>query len=179
MNRTNNYNLCQFEETDRVRRTDFNEDNAKIDGAVKAVDRRVDGLEASKADRTALAAVDSRVNGLEASKADKSALAAVDAKISRIVTGTYAGTGGSSGVRRISLPGRPKLVLIRTDYPSTSHHDEAIAITDICLCRCDTYSSLSVDPPTSGYALENNGFTVPANCDQNYSGSTQHYLAII
>ena len=159
MNRTTNYNLCQFEETDRVRRTDFNEDNAKIDGAVKAVDRRVDGLEASKADKTALAAV--------------------EGKISRIVTGTYAGTGGSSGVRRISLPGRPKLVLIRTDYPNTSHHDEAIAITDICLCRCDTYSSLSVDPPTSGYALENNGFTVPANCDQNYSGSTNYYLAII
>ena len=113
MNRTTNYNLCQFEETDRVRRTDFNEDNAKIDAAVKAVDRRVDGLEASKADKTALAAV--------------------EAKISRIVTGTYAGTGGSSGVRRISLPGRPKLVLIRTDYPNTSHHDEAIAITDICL----------------------------------------------
>ena len=159
MNRTTNYNLCQFEETDRVRRTDFNEDNAKIDAAVKAVGRRVDGLEASKADKTALAAV--------------------EGKISRIVTGTYAGTGGSSGVRRISLPGRPKLVLIRTDYPNTSHHDEAIAITDICLCRCDTYSSLSVDPPTSGYALENNGFTVPANCDQNYSGSTQHYMAII
>ena len=159
MNRTTNYNLCQFEETDRVRRTDFNEDNAKIDAAVKAVGRRVDGLEASKADKTALAAV--------------------EGKISRIVTGTYAGTGGSSGVRRISLPGRPKLVLIRTDYPNTSHHDEAIAITDICLCRCDTYSSLSVDPPTSGYALENNGFTVPANCDQNYSGSTNYYLAVI
>ena len=159
MNRTNNYALCQWEETDRVQRTDFNEDNAKIDAAVKAVGRRVDGLEASKADKTALAAV--------------------EAKISRIVTGTYAGTGGSSGVRRISLPGRPKLVLIRTDYPNTSHHDEAIAITDICLCRCHTYHSLSVDPPTSGYALENNGFTVPANCDQNYSGSTNYYLAII
>ena len=159
MNRTSSYNLCQWEETDRVRRTDFNEDNAKIDAAVKAVGRRVDGLEASKADKTALAAV--------------------EGKISRIVTGTYAGTGGSSGVRRISLPGRPKLVLIRTDYPNTSHHDEAIAITDICLCRCHTYHSLSVDPPTSGYALENNGFTVPANCDQNYSGSTNYYLAII
>ena len=44
MNRTNNYNLCQWEETDRVQRTDFNEDNAKIDAAVKAVDRREDGL---------------------------------------------------------------------------------------------------------------------------------------
>lgn len=34
MNRTSNYNLCQWEETDRVRRTDFNEDNAKIDQAM-------------------------------------------------------------------------------------------------------------------------------------------------
>lgn len=34
MNRTSNYDLCQWEETDRVRRTDFNEDNAKIDQAL-------------------------------------------------------------------------------------------------------------------------------------------------
>lgn len=37
MNRTNNYNLCQFEESDRVRCTDFNEDNAKIDGALAGI----------------------------------------------------------------------------------------------------------------------------------------------
>ena len=36
MNRTNNYNLCQWEETDRVQRTDFNEDNVKIDAALAA-----------------------------------------------------------------------------------------------------------------------------------------------
>ena len=41
MNRTTNYNLCQFEETDRVRRTDFNEDNAKIDGALGALAARL------------------------------------------------------------------------------------------------------------------------------------------
>ena len=37
MNRTSSYNLCQWEETDRVRRTDFNEDNAKIDQALRAL----------------------------------------------------------------------------------------------------------------------------------------------
>ena len=36
MNRTTNYKLCQWEETDRVQRTDFNEDNVKIDAAIKA-----------------------------------------------------------------------------------------------------------------------------------------------
>ena len=48
MNRTNNYNLCQWEETDRVRRTDFNEDNAKIDAALGGMVRRVAELEKSR-----------------------------------------------------------------------------------------------------------------------------------
>ena len=34
-NHTANYNLCQWEATDQVLRTDFNQDNAKIDAALK------------------------------------------------------------------------------------------------------------------------------------------------
>lgn len=52
MNRTSNYNLCQFEETDRVRRTDFNEDNAKIDAAIKAVANRVTATESFDSNHT-------------------------------------------------------------------------------------------------------------------------------
>ena len=33
-NYTANYNLCQWEATDQVQRTDFNQDNAKIDAAL-------------------------------------------------------------------------------------------------------------------------------------------------
>ena len=33
-NHTTNYQLCQWEATDKVLRTDFNEDNAKIDAAL-------------------------------------------------------------------------------------------------------------------------------------------------
>ena len=40
MNRTTNYKLCQWEADDKIQRVDFNEDNAKIDAAIKAVDRR-------------------------------------------------------------------------------------------------------------------------------------------
>ena len=36
-NYTTNYNLCQWEPTDQVKRTDFNEDNAKIDAALKTL----------------------------------------------------------------------------------------------------------------------------------------------
>lgn len=42
-NHTQHYGLCQWEATDQVLRTDFNEDNAKLEAALKA-------LEDSKAD---------------------------------------------------------------------------------------------------------------------------------
>ena len=37
-NYTTNYDLCQWESTDQVLRTDFNADNAKIDAALFALD---------------------------------------------------------------------------------------------------------------------------------------------
>lgn len=66
MNHTTNYNLSQWEATDKVQRVDFNADNAKIDAAIKAVDIRVDGLSGSKADQTAQTALQNRVAAAEA-----------------------------------------------------------------------------------------------------------------
>ena len=98
MKRTTNYNLCQWDETDRVQRTDFNEDNVKVDAAVKAVDRRVDGLEGSKASASALNALVSRVTALEQP---------------RIYIGSYVGNGTDN--RIVSLPWAPTLILIAGD----------------------------------------------------------------
>ena len=55
-NHTPNYNLNQWEPEDRVLRTDFNADNAKIDAAVQAVDLKAEALSQSKADRSELEA---------------------------------------------------------------------------------------------------------------------------
>ena len=44
-NHTTNYNLNQWEATDKVLRTEFNEDNAKIDAALKANAAAIDTLE--------------------------------------------------------------------------------------------------------------------------------------
>ena len=65
-NQTPNYQLCQWEAEDKVLRTEFNADNAKIDAGIKAVDRRVDSLSstvAGKASSSALAGLQSVVNG--------------------------------------------------------------------------------------------------------------------
>ena len=47
MNRTTNYKLCQWEAEDKVQRTDFNEDNAKLDGALAAVEEHVRQVQAT------------------------------------------------------------------------------------------------------------------------------------
>ena len=59
---TSNYNLCQWEASDKVLRTEFNADNAKIDAALSA-----------KADISALNSLRSTVNG-KVSKAELNAL---------------------------------------------------------------------------------------------------------
>ena len=50
-NHTEHYSLSQWEAEDKVLRTDFNEDNVKIDRALAAADRRADGLEQSLANQ--------------------------------------------------------------------------------------------------------------------------------
>ena len=48
MNRTTNYKLCQWERSDKVLMEDFNEDNAKLDAAIKG---QANALEAERAAR--------------------------------------------------------------------------------------------------------------------------------
>ena len=81
-NHTTNYNLNQWEATDKVLRTDFNEDNAKIDAALKT---NADAIAAetaartaavsSKADAATVAALSQTVSG-KADQADVDALTA-------------------------------------------------------------------------------------------------------
>ena len=52
-NHTTNYQLCQWQADDQVKRTDFNEDNAKIDAALNDLS----GGLAEKADQAALDAL--------------------------------------------------------------------------------------------------------------------------
>ena len=52
MQKTTNYQLCQWEKTDRILMEDFNSDNAKLDAALKS---QADALAAESAAREALA----------------------------------------------------------------------------------------------------------------------------
>ena len=76
-NYTSNYGLCQWVAADKVLRTEFNEDNAKIDAAIAAVNSQVSGLSASSVSQSELNSLKSTVSSLQTTvsgKADKSAL---------------------------------------------------------------------------------------------------------
>ena len=84
-NHTTNYELCQWEATDQVQRTDFNQDNAKIDTALKSLSDQM----VQKADQAVVNLLANTVN----QKADQSALNAAVTTIPKMVAGTYTGTG--------------------------------------------------------------------------------------
>lgn len=81
-NYTENYGLCQWEATDAVLRTDFNEDNQKIDTALKTQAGSISDLTAQMANKANTGAVNSLAEEV-AQKADQSDL---DAAVGRVTT---------------------------------------------------------------------------------------------
>ena len=111
-NHTEHFSLNQWQADDQVLRTDFNEDNAKIDSALKDLA----AAQAEKADQSALDALAAEV----AKKAATAALEAVRAAVPKLVVGSYTGTGtcGQSNPRTLDFTatlGRPpKFVAVRS-----------------------------------------------------------------
>lgn len=92
-NHTSNYNLNQWEPEDKVIRTEFNEDNQKIDTALGELAANVGG----KADQSDLEAVSSQLTSLSAT-------------VPKLAYGTYSGNNASS--RTISVGFTPKVVFV-------------------------------------------------------------------
>lgn len=74
-NYTENYGLCQWEATDGVLRTDFNEDNTKIDAALKNQADNLSNLSTQLAGKASTSLVNSLTNAVN-QKADQSELEA-------------------------------------------------------------------------------------------------------
>nr|WP_326127447.1 hypothetical protein [uncultured Oscillibacter sp.] len=89
MNQTTNYQLSQWDREDRILRENFNADNAKIDAALKA-------------EAEARQAADDALTG----------------EISLLKTRFYSGRVAGNGqvTHTISLPGRPLLVIMASEY---------------------------------------------------------------
>ena len=168
-NYTTNYNLCQWEATDQVQRTDFNADNAKLDAAL-----------AAKAEAAALNSLTQTVN----QKASQSALTAAIATIPKVAAGTYTGDGTENRV--ISVGFTPKAVLVMNQWGMAYYSDLSGRYYRGGLAVQGSPSTMNQEDGDdfACIAVVSGGFQVTVfeykttHCQVNQSGVRFHYLAI-
>ena len=131
MNRTANYNLCQFEAGDQVQRTDFNEDNAKIDAAIAAEASARQSGDSSLSSR--ISSLSSTVSG----KASQSALNTLKNQVAKlgncqIHCFTYTGTGqfGASNPTQVTFTKKPLFFYIAAldGFATGSGHNPIVRV---------------------------------------------------
>lgn len=135
-NHTQNYHLSQWQKTDRVLMSEFNQDNEKIDTALSQLAAQV------------------------SQKADSTRVEAVSATIPKFISGTYTGNGEIT--RIIPLPFQPKAVFL-TDHRGVtclenghSFHYGGLALTNL-----PVYTTETVDHRTAKVLeIAGSGFTV-------------------
>lgn len=172
-NHTEHFSLNQWQADDQVLRTDFNENNAKIDAALNDLS----GGLAEKADQAALDALAAEV----AKKATTAALETVSKKLAAmpcLVTGTYTGDGTDS--RLISLGFQPKALLVMREEgysarPYTDDYYGGLALPGKPVCLQTSYGTNYI------LTIESKGFRVYYNRDRyilsNQKDTNYYYLA--
>ena len=164
-NYTSNYGLCQWEPSDKVLRSEFNGDNAKIDAAISAVDSRVDG----KASTSALNSLKNTVNSLSTTITGQGNTLGKKGNCQVAVT-SY--TGNGQNTRTHTFPKKPVMffiignALMFVGYGSTwaMNHDGSFAINT-------AWSGSSV-------TLSVNAITNQARAIANVNGKTYQIIAL-
>ena len=164
-NYTSNYGLCQWEANDKVLRSEFNGDNAKIDAAISAVDSRVDG----KASTSALNSLKNTVSSLSTTITGQGNTLAKKGNCQVAVT-SY--TGNGQDTRTHTFPKKPVMffiignALMFVGYGSTwaMNHDGSFAINT-------AWSGASV-------TLSVNAITNQARAIANVNGKTYQIIAL-
>ena len=157
-NYTENYGLCQWEATDNVLRTEFNEDNQKVETALNKLSTQME------------------------TKADQTALNAVAATIPKIAVGTYTGNGVQS--RTIPTGFTPKAVFVNSffggvyDYYEGRNYYGGLTVTGGPLKWENDPQNGTVLQITTGGFIVASYTQYSNNSNTNVSGVVYHYLAI-
>lgn len=181
MQKTQNYNLNQWEPTDEIRREDFNADNAAIDAALAANAKALsdyqtanDAAVAKKAETSTVTALQQSVNSQIA--ALSTALGS-GGKTARITYGTYTGTGtyGSGNPNKLNFDFCPVVVMC--------HAGSYTPPPAIFLRGATTVANTdSKEPVSFTLSWASNAVTwyetSSAANQLNTSGTTYHYVAV-
>ena len=112
-NHTTNYDLCQWEATDQVLRTDFNQDNAKIDAALNTLSGQVAG----KAESSTVSALSSLLNSEISQRQEENNTLQTSLSLKgncQIYYRSYEGdgTGSEDAPFTMTFPHKPLLVVV-------------------------------------------------------------------
>ena len=111
MQKTEHYQLNKWEKEDRIQMERFNEDNAAIDAALKALDTKINAQTESLTALTAALALRGNC---------------------QMVTGSYKGTAdyGTESSRTLSFQSKPLLVFIHEETPSGTANRRMVLVRD-------------------------------------------------
>ena len=178
-NYTEHYDLCQWEATDQVQRTDFNADNAKVDAALDALA----GQMAEKADGDDLISLGQVVE----QKAEISELTELDGRALRWALGSYVGTGtyGSDSPNQLdfskTLGRAPVFLLVRKESDNSTTKSPVLAAVR-GVKYCSVYPSLiNTGGATCSMTWSNAKVTWYGSAEtqqMNEEGDKYFYLAI-
>ena len=152
MNKTANFQLTQWEKTDRILMEDFNSDNRKIDTALKA-----------SADAVAAAAA-----------------ALENCGNCRIVYGTYTGNGksGSANPNKLTFDGKPVLVIVQAQS-NTTDFDFHLRLVRGCGWAVGDHGNYSYTNSVAWGENYVSWYNDKAETQFNLQGSVYSYVALI
>ena len=152
MNKTANFQLTQWEKTDRIMMEDFNRDNAAIDTALKSNADNVAALQ------TALASCGN----------------------CKIVYGTYTGNGksGSANPNKLTFSGKPVLVIVQAQS-NTTNYDFHLRMIRGCGWAVGDRGNYSYTNSVAWGENYVSWYNDKAETQFNLQGSVYSYIALI
>ena len=204
MNKTSNYQLCQWDGEDRILRTDFNEDNAKIDAALKQQANSIASINSTLPGKADAATVTSLTNKLNTeiqerkdavtaeaaarAQADNTEKAAREAAITAEAQARAAAlalkgncqiyfssyVGDGELTKTLTFPGKPLLVNVQGD----NLIGQGIYGNPNFMCRTSGTYGLACSATWNGNSLTWDIFQ-DASLGCNYSGFTYLVIALM
>ena len=169
-NHTTNYQLCQWEATDKVLRTDFNEDNQKIDAALASLSSQIPLIRL----KHFVLSADTKSYALDLEDVDLEDYAAL-----RFAVKSTAGIIGPFGLQLNGIetgyeydtpssanPSDADLILLSTNSPFISRAD-LIPLNDMTLFFCD--SCFVTEYRVEGHWIRGVHRTIPYSSIQSVS----------
>ena len=179
MDQTRTYKLPQWEKTDRIVMSDFNDQAAKIEAALVSHDASLASLTSGKADKSTTASLQTQIDARATASALSGAVSSLQTQINGTVglaVGKY--TGNNAKSQTITLGFQPKAVLVLQSNGHISNESQGFSGLAFPGVPAKYKETTFLEVTSSGFIAGNS--LDPGNAWATYlndSHYTYHYMA--